>query len=340
MKIPSLQADLMAIILATFQAGELAEPLSREDLHDLEDEKMYWVLRCIYAHGIGVKMDEELEKKWFKEAVYQNSPDALYYLATIKAEDVHDQSCMKWLRRAANAGHPKSILAMATYAQGKPVLGRVRKPDAEEAAHFIGIGVDPLCICTQAIAAMEHNLPHAEYLLIKARRDNYSTDALYNKVTAKLSELYYGKEQYVQALLVAASVPYPSAEIYMAVGVALTGVQGYPGNMEEAMVHLLHAGTLGCSDGYVCMAKAIQQNLVPGTPKGVEKLFELAAEQGHPEAGFYFLQDPKCTDVAKYMDMIRNAKDKRFLVRCSVFFCKDGRMELANECKRLRSLLS
>jgi hypothetical protein len=65
-------------------------------------------------------------------------------------------------------------------------------------------------------------------------------------------------------------------------------------------------------------------------------MMELASEHGHPEAGFFFLMNPACKDAEKYVNMLRNARDKPFLIRCAVYFSQNGMLELSEECKRIR----
>jgi TPR repeat protein len=328
-KIPSLQDDLIALVLYALRGGP---PLVEEDLTDLADEEMFWVLRCIYAHGIGVPRDAEEEKKWLKKAIYQGDPQAQYYLATLKND-------LKWLRRAADAGHPKAIRAMADHCVGKCVLGHTRPvADISEAKRYVSLGTDAACLCMQALDAVNHDESDAETKLRRARRENFSTESLFSKVTVELASIYFSRGQYSDALVLAASAP-PTPDIYVSMGVTLAAIDQYNGNaVQDAMLCFIRAKT---GDAYVCMAKMMQSNVVPGGPSGVDLLMHRAAEEGHPEAAFHFLQKRDCSaaDNKKYLTMLRAARDKPFLIRCAVFFLRNGRPDLAAECKRIRLAL-
>lgn len=321
-KIGCLQEDLMALILIAHKGGP---PLTREDLSDLEDEKMYWVLSCLYASGIGVPIDFKEEKRWFKEAIYHGDPDAQYSMANLKDD-------ISWLRRAADAGQMKAALAMAHFYMGKRVLGNNGTKNTERATHYVSIGKDPVCVCLNALDAVDKRRPDAETKLRLARR-NFSS--LYERVTVELASLYYTRGDLVEALLLAASLPDPTAETYVSLGVTLARLS-YTGSTRDAMDCFVKADS---ADAYVCMAKLMEQKVVPGGPEGVKSMMEVASEHGHPEAGFYFLMDPNCANVAKYVDMLRNAKDKPFLIRCAIYFTQNGMTELAEECKRIRQLI-
>jgi hypothetical protein len=78
---PSLQAWLLDYILYAHGVGPRLAPvgewdtndgrLTADDLQDLEDEKMFWVLRCVYEHEIGVERNDALEEKWRTKALQQ-----------------------------------------------------------------------------------------------------------------------------------------------------------------------------------------------------------------------------------------------------------------------------
>jgi len=323
-KCPSLQAFLLGIIVDALNGGP---PLLQDDLKDLADEEMFWVLRCIYANGIGVPHDVAQELKWRKKAVYQDDPCAQMYLGTIKQD-------LTWVRLAAEAGHPKAILAMANYYRGNRILGHCRSPDLVEANKFITRGVDPVCLCFQAIESAILGGSTAEAKLRRARRENYSTDDLYGKTTSELASIYYDRNELVAALALAATIDSPTPDVYVSAGVVLSAIEHYDGDAKhDALECFLAANT---PDAFVCIAKLMQAGAVPGGPMAIEKLMGRAAEKGHPDAGFYFLQDPECRDVPRYIAMMQLARDKGFLIRCAVYFMQHGKPELAEECKRIR----
>ena len=328
-KCPSMQSWLLDFITDALNGGP---PLRAEDLVDLEAEQMFWVLRCIYAHGIGVPRNDALEKKWRKEAIYHGDPEAQVHAATMTQD-------LTWMNRAAAVGHPKAILAMANFYRGFMVLGQrceLNKMDTVRflASQYVDNGVDPVCRCLQGIEASEKGAGDAEVKLRRARRENFSTLELFNKVTVELARIYYDRNDLVEALALTASLDSPTPNVHVSAGITLSAISGYAGDAKhDALQCFLKADN---ADAYVCMAKLMQANEVPGGKIGMHRLMERAAESGHPDAGFYFLQDPDCSDEPKYVAMLRRARDKGFLVRCAVFFLKNGKPALAEECKRIR----
>ena len=308
-KIAPLQFDVLQLMLQAHRGGE---PLWKEDLRDLEDEELFWVLRCAYHNGIGVKKDPVLAEHWFKEAIYQGDPDARYFKALRKRD-------IAWLKRAAEAGHSKAIVAMVDYCMGRPILGHTRPMDQREAARYVDMGSDPMCVGMRALQTGEEGD-------LRRARQHFSTDELYCRITTALASIYYARGDFRGALALASTPPRPTADIHVSKGVSYTALGMY----DAAVTSFLTAES---PDAYVCLAKLMQNGLIPGGDQEVESLMTRAAAYGHPDAGFYFLQYPNVKHVERYVAMLHKAQDESFLVRCAVFFKKNGKPALSEECK-------
>jgi len=327
---PSLQAWLLDYILYVHGVGTRLDPkgawdtndgrLTPEDLKDLEDEQMFWVLRCIYEHGIGVEQNDAEEAKWLEKAVEQADPDALFFMGVVSRD-------LAWVYRAAKAGHAKAILTLANYFRGNQVLGQRRPANQVEAARYIAMGVDPVCRSLQAldvchriaIAERERASPstleglrdEAEFKLRKALRENYSTDDYHGKVVRELASLYYDRNDIVRAFTLTSLTFKPTADVFIAAGIALSAMENYNGDAIADSVACFRAADN--ASAYVYMAQLMLAKVMPGGPT---ELFELV--KGAVE---------------------RDSKDEDFIVRAAVHFVRAGRPEFAAECKRMRAAM-
>jgi hypothetical protein len=327
---PSLQAWLLDYILYLHGIGPRLDPrgawdtnddrLTPEDLKDLEDEKMYWVLRCVYAHGIGVDANHALEEKWQIKALEHDDPEALLYMGVLTRD-------LAWVYRAAKRGHAKAILMLANYYRGNPVLGQRRPANQAEAARYIAMGMDPVCRSLQALDAcieiavaekarastdvLERLRDTAETKLRRALRENYATDEYRGKVVRELASIYYDRDYVLEALTLTAKTLVPTPDVYIAAGIALSALGNYSGDAIADSVTCFRAADN--ASAYVYMAQLMLAQVLPGCPT---KLFELVKG---------------ATD--------RGSKDEDFIVRVAVHFMKAGRSDLAAECKRLRAAM-
>ena len=327
---PSLQAWLLDYILYASGVGPRLDPkgawdtndgrLTLEDLKDLEDEKMFWVLRCIYEHGIGVECDPVKEEKWRIKAVEHDDPEALFFMGIVTRD-------LAWVYRAAKVGHAKAILTLANYFRGNQVLGQRRPANQVEAARYIAMGVDPVCRSLQALdvcqaiavaerekaplANLERLRQEAEFKLRKVLRENYSTDEYHGKVVRELASLYYDRNDIVQAFTLTALTMVPTPDVYIAAGIALSAMQNYNGDAIADSVACFRAANN--ASAYVYMAQLMLAQVMPGGPAELFALVQGAVERG--------------------------TTDHDFIVRAAVLFVRTGRPDLAAECKRMRATM-
>jgi hypothetical protein len=327
---PSLQAWLLDYILYAHGIGPRLPPkgawdtndgrLTQEDLKDLEDEHMFWVLRCIFANGIGVELNDVAEAKWLEKAVEQDDPEALFFMGVVSRD-------LAWVYRAAKVGHAKAILTLANYFRGNQVLGQRRPANQVEAARYIAMGVDPVCRSLQALdvchriaiaereraspAVLERLRNEAEFKLRLALRENYSTDDYHGKVVRELASLYYDRNDIVRAFTLTAMTLKPTADVYIAAGIALSAMGNYKGDPIADSVKCFREADN--ASAYVYMAQLMLAKVMPGGPT---ELFAL---------------------VKGAMD--RDSKDEDFIVRVAVHFVRAGRPEFAAECKRMRAAM-
>lgn len=75
----------------------------------LGDRDAVLAMGWFYNHGIGVACDDELSRRWYREAARNHEPRAMFSLGAIAFEHGDSEEAFTWLRRAADTGHARSL---------------------------------------------------------------------------------------------------------------------------------------------------------------------------------------------------------------------------------------
>ena len=301
-QIGRLQWDLKCLIFISHYDNV---PLYAEDVCDLVDEELWWVLSCIYHQGVGVEKNEKLSEKFFKRALESFDPAATYYQA-VKKKD------MLIMQKAAVLGHCKAIRSMANYYMGASVLEKMRPIDMKMVAKYVAMGKDAMCRASQAIRLFKEIGVEAESAL-RIARHYFTTPAIYSKVTTLLAGLYSKRKEHHRAIALLKPVE-KDEDVWLALGLSYSAV----GEYDDAIHCFVSSGS---SEAYISIAKLMTAKIVHGEESDITQLMTLAGN--NPEAAFYFLSkgDLAQKDAEKYVRMIGSCQNEGQLL----FFMKEFR---------------
>ena len=324
-------AYFQAIAIDTFLEYRLKNEVLPKTLElelraDLQADNCYWLLTCIYANGIGVRVDIKSAEAYRRKATALKDPNCMYYQAK-KCSDIH------LMMLSAEQGSHLAATALMLMHLGYPSLGYAIKANPQKAAEYAEMENGAM----HAILSYNAGKKNAEALLKSALKYRIANHEIYCRARACLADIYMSRKQVQQAFFLSATISDPTDETYFALGVACSAFGNYRAGMEAFL-------RSNSPRGYVCIATLLMDGISPTVyeknTETIESCMQKAGAGGHPDAALYFLlrtTDP--AEIAHYTPMLANAQDRRFFIRAGVDFAKAGKPELAAECVRLRNAM-